>query len=425
MAAVSNIKVSLAGCGVVGSGVLEIIRNRRDYIAERTGFRFEVAKILVSSLAKPRGMDLAESLFTDDPRQFSDTEADLVVEVLGGTSVAKEIVLASLKAGRPVVTANKALLAEHGAEIYGAARAAGTYVAFEASCAGGLPIVGALLGGLMANRVDRLTGILNGTCNFILTEMLDKGKPYGDALSDAQAAGYAEADPSLDVGGGDTAHKLTILGSLAFGMDLECEQVCTTGIEAITLADLAAASAVGYACKLLGVAERLGENVSLQVHPTLIPLTHPLARVGGSTNAVSVFGDAVGETFYAGAGAGSLPTASAVVADMISVATGSARGTFGLPVFNDLTSRPACIDPNKLRRRHFIRLDGSSAGVDLNELHAVWRETGPTVESTQLLPKYQCLVSITEETEAHSLKDEINGFLRHCENIHATILPIL
>ena len=345
--------VALAGCGTVGSAVAEIVVNRGDELAARTGVRFRIVRALVADLNRDRSAPVDRSVFTSNVAEFNATPADLLVEVLGGTGTSREVVMAALQAGRPVVTANKALLALHGVEVFQTARRAGVCVAFEASCAGGLPIIGALLHGLTANRIDKLYGILNSTCHFIITQMMVNKASFAEALADAQRRGYAEADPTLDIAGGDTAHKLTILASLAFGLNIDFNRVVTEGIQQLQLDDLRIADELGYACKLLGVARRIygdgdvaksgrparpSDLVSLEVHPMLVPKSHSLAVRSGTSSGVGVVGDAVDETFYAGAGAGGLPTASGVVADMVDVATGAAKATFEhLRIFSDRT----------------------------------------------------------------------------------------
>ncbi len=378
-----SVKVALAGCGTVGGGVAEIVVNRAEDLARRTGLRFDIVKALVSDASKPRNNPLPSETYTDDPQAFIDAlpKVDLLVEVLGGDTTAREVVLAALRAGKPVVTANKALLALHGAEVYGSARAHDAFVAFEASCAGGLPIIGPLLRGLQANRNDRLLGIFNSTCNFVLTKMLDEGMAFADAVAEAQRCGYAEADPTLDVSGGDTGHKLTILASLAFGLNLDFGRVDLEGIDRLQLADLRIARDMGFACKLLGVGQRLDTTghgqVYLGVHPTLVPNDHPLAKLTGTWSGVWVHGDAVGNTFYSGAGAGALPTASAVVADMIEAATGSARATFaGLRVYNDATPAVEYADPQDVPSPYYVRLAFDPAYLSSADVERAWRE-GP------------------------------------------------
>lgn len=385
-----EIRVALAGCGTVGAGVCEVVLNRADDLASRTGLRFNVVRALVSDLGKNRGVPLPKDVFTDDPAALGAVDADMLVEVIGGTTTAREVVMSALKRGVPVVTANKALLALHGAEVYAAARVSGVCVAFEASCAGGLPIVGPILRGLQANQNQSLVGIFNSTCNFIITEMLERGATFDDAVRMAQQRGYAEADPTLDVSGGDTAHKLTILTSLAFGVNVDFKRVALEGIQSLTAADLRVARRLGFACKLLGISRRTAAGLSAAVHPTLVPHGHPLAGMSGTSSGILVNGDVVGETFFAGAGAGSLPTASAVVADMIEVATGSAQASFShLRTYNDLTSPPQYVDPADAPSRYYVRIRASDPDngkgafanrlkelkLPVGELHAIAEES--------------------------------------------------
>ncbi|GJM25747.1 MAG: homoserine dehydrogenase [Phycisphaerae bacterium] len=373
MSDVKTIRVALAGCGTVGGGVAEIVINRGDALAARTGLRFEVVKALVSDASKKRDVPFDSSLFTDDPNELAAADVDMVVEVMGGTDTARDVVLAALSRGVPVVTANKALLAHHGAEIYETARNGNTCIAFEASCAGGLPIIGALLRGLLANRNTTIMGIFNSTCNYILTQMLSGGASYEAALRSAQESGYAEADPTLDVGGGDTAHKLTILASLAFGLNLDADQIPIEGIDGIELVDLQIAEDLGFMCKMLGIGRcsevAFDPLVSLRVHPTLLPYEHELAFMDGTSGAVLVMGDVVGKTFYSGAGAGSLPTASAVVADMVEVASGAAKQTFDqVQIHNDRTPEAAYFDAGQCEYAFYIRVSIDQAGCSAQDI---------------------------------------------------------
>jgi len=390
---VRTIRVALAGCGTVGGGVCEIVGNRGDALAKRTGLRFQIVQALVRDRSKPRpGIDPAR--LTEDAEALARCRADMVVEVMGGTTTARQVVLGALQAGVPVVTANKALLAEHGAEVYAAARKSGTCVAFEASCAGGLPIVGALLHGLQGNRVSQIAGIFNSTCNFVLTQMLEAGVDFDAAVRLAQEAGYAEADPTLDISGGDTAHKLTILASLAFGADIRFDRIETTGIESLTLADLSIARDLGYACKLLGVGRCVGDELAVAVYPALVRAEHPLAGLTGTSSGVIVDGDVVGRTLYAGAGAGSLPTASAVVADMIDVAGGTAQATFDtVRMFNDQTAQPRYRPPDQVESGFYVRCRTDRMAVDA--LGAALRDSGVNVDRVEPVPAHDSVVAIT------------------------------
>lgn len=312
------VKVGICGLGTVGGGTFNVLQRNAAEIARRAGRGIEVAQIAARQLNP--ACELGDTPVLDDVfAVVNNPDIDIVVELIGGSGVAREVVLQAIANGKHVVTANKALIAVHGNEIFKAASEKGVMVAFEASVAGGIPIIKALREGLAANRIDWVAGIINGTGNFILTEMREKGRTFGDVLAEAQALGYAEADPTFDVEGIDAAHKLTILASIAFGIPLQFDKAYTEGITRLTTADVNYAEAFGYRIKHLGIARRTEEGVELRVHPTLIPADRLIANVNGVMNAVMVNGDAVGSTLYYGAGAGAEPTASAVVADIIDV----------------------------------------------------------------------------------------------------------
>jgi homoserine dehydrogenase len=314
------VKVGLLGLGTVGGGTVNVLTRNADEIARRAGRRIEITHAAAKSYDPDVIPGLDRIVVGDDAFAVVDNpELDIVVELIGGYSPARELVLRAIQNGKHVVTANKALIALHGNEIFAAAQAKGVTVAFEAAVAGGIPIIKALREGLAANRIEWIAGIINGTGNFILTEMRDKGRDFDDVLAEAQALGYAEADPTFDVEGIDAAHKLTILGSLAFGIPLQFERTYTEGISRIEQQDVAYAGELGYRIKHLGIARKAERGIELRVHPTLIPQRRLIANVDGVMNAVLIKGDAVGPTLYYGAGAGSLPTASAVVADIIDV----------------------------------------------------------------------------------------------------------
>ena len=313
------VKVGICGLGTVGSGSFNILRKNAEEITRRVG-----RSIVIEQVGARRDNDTCDTTGVNMTRDIfevvNNPEIDIVLELIGGTSVAKELVLTAIKNGKHVVTANKALIAEHGNEIFARAQEKGVIVAFEAAVAGGIPIIKSLREGLSANRIDWLAGIINGTGNFILTEMSEKGRNFDDVLKEAQALGYAEADPTFDVEGIDAAHKLTILASIAFGIPLQFEKTYTEGISRITSEDVAFARDLGYAIKHLGIANRTKNGIELRVHPTLISNKQLLANVNGVMNAVMVKGDAVGPTLTYGAGAGAMPTGSSVVADVIDVA---------------------------------------------------------------------------------------------------------
>lgn len=325
-----RIKIGLVGFGIVGSGVARIILEQADSIAEKTGVRLELACVVDLDTTSERPVKLPEGLLTNDLNKLlSDESITVAVELVGGTGVARDIQLKMLKAGKDVVTANKALLAKFGNQLYRAAAESGRCIAFEASCAGGIPIVSAIRTGLAANNIGAMYGIVNGTCNYILSNMTANNQEFSEALNKAQQLGFAEADPALDINGGDSAHKLVILSSIGFGYEIKLEDVYVEGLEGVSKDDIRYGRELGYVLKLLAIGRR-EENgrISLRVHPSFIADDTSLARVNGSFNAISVFGDAVGEVLYYGRGAGMMPTASAVVADIIDVALGNSATTF-------------------------------------------------------------------------------------------------
>lgn len=298
-------------------------------LRDRTGLSLELRRVIVRDIKKPRALALPRAMLSTNPADaWTDPGTHIVVELAGGIDDARSMTLAALAAGRDVVTANKAMLASAGREILAAARAAGRCVAFEAAVAGGVPLIEAIRRGLIANRIDAVMGILNGTCNYILTRMLENDASYAHALAEAQRLGYAEADPALDVDGIDSAHKLCVLASLALRSACELDRIEVHGISSLELTDLTAGRELGYACKLLAIARRHDDGLDLSVQPTFIPLSHPLAAVGGPFNAVSVYARPLGHTMFYGRGAGGAATASAVLADIIDVALGNARRTF-------------------------------------------------------------------------------------------------
>ncbi|MGV6857919.1 MAG: homoserine dehydrogenase [bacterium] len=316
----NSVKVGLLGLGTVGGGTSTVLRKNAEEIARRAG------RGIVVDFAAALDLSLAEGLGMDDVRLTQDAfdvvrdpDIDIVVELIGGYSPARELVLEAIDNGKHVVTANKALIAMHGNEIFAKAQEKGVIVAFEAAVAGGIPIIKAIREGLAGNTIDWLAGIINGTGNFILTEMRDKGRDFADVLKEAQALGYAEADPTFDVEGIDAAHKLTILASIAFGIPLQFDKVSTEGISNITSDDVDYAGELGYGIKHLGIARRTDQGIEMRVHPTLIPKRRLIANVDDVMNAVLVQADALGPSLYYGAGAGALPTASAVVGDIVDV----------------------------------------------------------------------------------------------------------
>ena len=314
------INVGLLGIGTVGGGTFTVLKRNEEEITRRAGRPIRITRVADRDLELARRVAGEGAAITDDAfAGVSDPEIDIVIELIGGYTVAKELVLKAIENGKHVVTANKALLAVHGSEIFEAAQKKGVMVAFEAAVAGGIPIIKALREGLSANRIDWVAGIINGTTNYILSEMRDKGLPFADVLKEAQALGYAEADPTTDIGGFDAAHKATLMASIAFGIPVQFDKCHVEGIVGLESSDINYAEQLGYRIKLLGIARRRSHGVELRVHPTLVPARRLIANVEGAMNAVLVHGDAVGPTLYYGKGAGAEPTGSAVIADLVDV----------------------------------------------------------------------------------------------------------
>jgi homoserine dehydrogenase len=352
-----RVAVGLLGLGTVGSGVARLLIEQGGRIARRSGRRAEVKWAVVRDADRPRTCPLPRQRIVGDVRKvLDDPEISVVVEVMGGFEPTLEILLEALARGKDVVTANKALLAEHGPELFAQARRHGRAIAFEASVGGGIPIVQAIGVGLAANQVQSLAAIVNGTCNFILTAMTLDGLPYERALARAQELGYAEADPTLDVDGTDTAHKLAILAQLAFGASVTTDQIPRQGIDRLQPADIAYSGELGYAVKLLALAKLSEAGLELRVAPTLVRRGTPLADVAGPYNAVRVVGDAVGDTLFYGRGAGSMPTASAIVADVMDVVVGRAALTFrAMDLWSGDDRSPRLVASDEVRSRYYIR----------------------------------------------------------------------
>ena len=314
------INVGLLGIGTVGGGTFAVLRRNQEEITRRAGRAITLKVVADKDLERAKRIVGDSATVTADAMSVvGNADIDIVVELIGGTRVAKDLIIQAIENGKHVVTANKALLAEHGTEIFSAAQRKGVMVAFEAAVAGGVPIIKALREGLTANRIEWIAGIVNGTSNFILSEMRDKGASFEEALKQAQARGYAEADPTFDIEGIDAAHKLTIMSAISFGIPMQFSKAYTEGISKLTKQDIRHAEELGYRIKLLGITRRTRKGIELRVHPTLIPARRLIANVEGVMNAILVKGDAVGQTLYYGAGAGAEPAASAVVADLVDV----------------------------------------------------------------------------------------------------------
>jgi homoserine dehydrogenase len=379
MTTISPLRVGVCGNGTVGGGTIELLSRNAELLASRAGRPIVLARVGARRDREdcplpdvPVHRDLLEVAAADD--------VDVLVECIGGTDLARRLVERALGAGKSVVTANKALIAEHGNALAAMAEQAGVSLLFEAAVAGGIPIIKALREGMAANRVNSVAGIINGTGNFILTEMGAAGRAFEDVLAEAQALGYAEADPTFDVEGIDAAHKLTILAAIAFGMPLDFAAVTCEGISGVTPEDLRFADELGYRIKHLGIAKRREQGVELRVHPTLLPKSTLLANVDGVLNAVCLDGDAVGSTVYSGAGAGRLPTASAVVADIVDIARGGApRSPLGVPVA-DLVAAPM-LPPDDVICTWYLRLTASDRPGVMSQLASCLGAEGISIEA--------------------------------------------
>lgn len=422
------VKIGICGLGTVGAGTFNVLARNHEEIVARAGCEIEITHI--GARRDNPNVELGSVKVSRDIFEVvDDPEVDVLVELIGGTTVAKDLVMRAIANGKHVVTANKALIAEHGNEIFAAANKQGVSVAFEAAVAGGIPIIKAIREGLSANKIEWLAGIINGTGNFILTEMRDKGRDFADVLAEAQALGYAEADPTFDVEGIDAAHKLVILASLAFGIPLQFEKVFTEGISNISPVDVNFAEELGYRIKHLGVASRTVKGVELRVHPTLIPAKRLIANVNGVMNAVLVKGDAVGPTLYYGAGAGSEPTASSVIADIVDVArTLSAEPKHRVPYLafqpDSLNDTPV-LSIDDVETAYYLRMSAldkpgvlskvsqilSNAGISIEAI--IQKEAPDDVETVPLIIltsrtiEKQLMAAVTEIESLESIVDEI------------------
>ncbi len=411
----NSLKIGLLGMGTVGGGTYNVLKDNADAIGKRTGKAIDVIQVANRNTDKAKQVVGDSVAITGDAFELvNNPEIDVVVELIGGTTVAKDLVMQAIANGKHVVTANKALIALHGNEVFAAAKEKGVMVAYEAAVAGGIPIIKALREGLSANQIEWVAGIINGTTNFILTEMLNKGLAFDDVLGEAQRLGYAEADPTFDVEGIDAAHKLAIMAAIAFGMPMKFDDAYTEGITQLTQKDVQYAQELGYRIKLLGIAKRVGELVELRVHPTLIPETRLVANVDGAMNAVVVKGNAVGPTLYYGAGAGAAPTASAVVADIIDVArqVASAPETrvpslgFGDETLTDITVMPI----SEVNSAYYLRICAKD-------------QAGVMAEVTKVLAEYQ--VSIDQMHQKEHPETEADIVILTHETVESTIDQVI
>jgi homoserine dehydrogenase len=408
--------VGIAGLGTVGGGVLRLLRDNADIITAHAGRPIAVTAISARDRARDRGVKLDGLRWYDDPAALAtDLAVDVVVELIGGSEdPARGLVFAALEAGKPVVTANKALLARHGTALAETADRTGASLGFEASVAGGIPVIKTLREGLAANRIRRIAGILNGTCNFILTSMRERGREFADVLAEAQKLGYAEADPSFDIDGVDAAHKLAILTALAFGRPVDFAAVHIEGIRQVTALDIAFAKELGYRIKLLGIARRTEAGVEQRVHPCMIPENSPLARVDGVYNAVVAEGDFVGRVMLEGRGAGAGPTASAVVADLIDLARGRKAPVWGAAP-DHLSVVPA-VPISAYSGAYYLRLMVLDRPGVIADVAGALRDSGVSLESMlqhgrapgEAVP----IVLVTHETREHQMRAALDRIER-------------
>ncbi|WP_010183510.1 homoserine dehydrogenase [Sphingomonas sp. PAMC 26605] len=374
------LRIALAGLGTVGGGVIRLLDTNGALIARRAGRPIEIVAVSARDRTKDRGVDMTRFDWIDDTTALAQADVDVVVELVGGSDgPALTLARTTLAAGKSFVTANKAMLAHHGLELARAAEGAGVALKFEAAVAGGVPVIKGMREGAAANEIERVYGILNGTCNFILSKMEAEGRDFADVLAEAQALGFAESDPSFDIDGVDAAHKLSLLASLAFGTQPAFGDVAASGIRHVLAADIAEAAALGYRVRLLGLAEAGPGGLFQRVHPHLVPVSHPLAHVTGATNAVVAEGNFVGRLLFQGAGAGDGPTASAVVADLIDIARGEFGPAFAMPADSLTAQGPA--DAGERRGRAYVRFTVADRVGVLAEIAAAMRDAGVSIES--------------------------------------------
>jgi len=378
------VRVGLCGLGTVGGGVFNVLARNKELIQSRAGSEIRIIHVGArrdNSAVNIGSVKVSRDIFA----VVRDPDVDVVVELIGGTTVAKELVMEAISQGKHVVTANKALIAHHGAEIFSAARNKRVTVSFEAAVAGGIPIIKALREGLAANRIEWLAGIINGTTNFILTEMSEKGRAFADVLKEAQAMGYAEADPTFDVEGIDAAHKLVILAAIAFGIPLEVDKIFTEGITKLDIRDVNYAKELGYRIRHLGIARRSAQGIELRVHPTLIPQSRLIANVSGVMNAIMVMGDASGPTLYSGRGAGGEPTASAVIADLVDVArnlsTPYANRVPALGFVAESVRSQPIVAIGEIESSYYLRITANDKPGVLSKITHILSDAGISIEA--------------------------------------------
>lgn len=416
MQPVNATRVGLLGCGHVGGALVDLVGQRRTEIDRRVGIDLEITRVAVRSATKERSVSLGEGVITTDARSVvTDPDVDVVVELIGGIEPARELVVTALAAGKPVITGNKELLANHGAELYRTAAEAGVDLGFEAAVAGGIPLVRPLRESLAGEPIERVMGIVNGTTNYILSQMTDEGVDYAAALAEAQSLGYAERDPTADVEGFDAAAKAAIIATLAFGADVVAGDVFHEGIASVTSDDIAFASHLGYVVKLLAIVERRPDGVAVRVHPTMLPAAHPLAAVRDSFNAVFVEGGAVGELMLYGRGAGGPPTASAVLGDLIDAARNLRAGTHrAIGPFE----RADIVAIDELESAFYINVDVRDRPGVLAEVAGVFGAHGVSIGSMEQvgLGEQARLIFITHRAAERALQATLAD-LRRLESV--------
>ncbi|WP_276352941.1 homoserine dehydrogenase [Cohnella caldifontis] len=408
------IKVGLLGLGTVGTGVVRIVEGHHDDLMNQAGSPISIHKILVKDRNKPRSISIDPAKLTEDPLDIvRNPDIDVIVEVMGGIAGTKELILEALERGKHVVTANKDLMALHGPELLAKARDKGCDILYEASVAGGIPIIRTLIEGFSSDRITKIMGIVNGTTNFILTKMSQEGAAYEEVLKEAQALGYAEADPTSDVEGLDAARKMTILATLGFRAHIALEDVDVKGISSVTQEDIQYAKQLGYEVKLLGIADRQDDYVSVSVQPTLVKASHPLAAVGGVFNAVYVHGEAVGETMFYGPGAGEMPTATSVVADLVAVVKNAKLGVNGRQANISYKEKKLKTD-EQIASKYFMLLHVEDRAGVLMQIAQVFADYDVSIESVMQPPTPNRqgaeLIIISHEATKASMQQVLKAF---------------
>ena len=408
-----GINIGIIGFGIVGSGTAKVLLNNKDILNERLGFKLNLRRIADLDITTDRGIKIPEGVLTTDVnRIFNDPEIDIVVELIGGIKPAKDFIMKAIQNGKHVVTANKALLATHGTDIFNAAREKGVEVGFEASVAGAIPIIKVMKEGLIANRIKAIYGIINGTSNYILTKMTDENVEFADALKEAQALGYAEADPTFDIEGIDTAHKLTILATLSYGIPLSFSSVHIEGISKITAQDINFASELGYKVKLLAITKETDGEIELRVHPTMLPKDYLIAKVDGPFNAIYVEGDATGSTMYYGRGAGSVPTGSAVVSDIADIARNIQKNALGrVPTIPNISGDVRIRKMDDITSRYYFRFSALDKPGVLSKISGILGNHNISITSViqkgRMVGEAVPLVVLTHEAKEKDMRQAI------------------